>query len=346
MNIPKFFPDNDSSISNWESYRRKEILKLFEEHVYGITPIFNFKSNYYISEYIKLNNNIIRETITASFEYNNNICSFNFRIFREDNDNIYPGIIMINPFSRNESVQYDGRENDHMPYEYIVKNGFVAVHADVDGICEDNKLTYNAGLGRLIPSSWGAIGMWAWATIRVVDYLYNCNYIDKSKISICGCSRAGKTALWASAQDARVYCTISNVSGCTGSALSRGKTGERISDITSQFPHWMCNNYKSYSNRESDLPVDQHMLLGLIAPRKLYISSAVEDHWADPKNELKSAILSSEIYNIYNVSGLIIDNNPIINKSYNLGEVAYHIREGKHGCNIIDWKNFIEFLKK
>jgi hypothetical protein len=155
----------------------------------------------------------------------------------------------------------------------------------------------------------------------------------------------GKTSLWAGASDTRFAAVISNDSGCGGAALSRREIGETVWRINNSFPHWFCGNFKKYSNNEAQLPIDQHQLLALIAPRPLYVASASEDLWADPKGEFLAAKLAGEFYQQLGGSPLALEDFPAPGTAA-VGQVSYHLREGKHDILAWDWKHYIEFIQR
>ena len=129
-----------------------------------------------------------------------------------------------------------------------------------------------------------------------MDYAMEEPRLDKSCAIVCGHSRLGKTALLCGATDERFAFAHSNDSGCSGAAITRGKVGERVVDITNVFPYWFCETYKQYANRESEMPFDQHWLLCANLPHKVYVASAAGDLWACPKNEYLSCVAASDYY--------------------------------------------------
>ncbi|REJ64769.1 MAG: acetylxylan esterase [Planctomycetota bacterium] len=195
------------------------------------------------------------------------------------------------------------------------------------------------------PDDCGAIGAWAWGTRIMVTLLAAEETIDREQIAIMGHSRLGKTALWAGAQDERVALVISNNSGCGGAALSRRRFGERLVHINTNFPHWFCARFRDYNEKEDELPVDQHLLISLVAPRGVYIASAVEDHWADPRGEFLAAKAAEPAYQLLGKRGLGVDDLPAVDTPVG-HTIGYHIRSGGHDVIRYDWERYLDFADR
>jgi len=195
------------------------------------------------------------------------------------------------------------------------------------------------------PEEWSAIGAWAWGLSRMLDYLETEKAVDSKKIIVTGHSRLGKAALWAGASDVRFAAVVSNNSGEGGAALAKRNFGETILRINTTFPHWFVPAFTAFNNKAAALPVDQHMLLSLIAPRPLYVASAEDDLWSDPKGEFLAAWYATPVYHLFNKKGIESKNMPPVNKPVGQS-VQYHIRTGKHDINTYDWEQYIRFANR
>lgn len=194
------------------------------------------------------------------------------------------------------------------------------------------------------PEEWCAIGAWAWGLGRMMDYVQTDHSINAKKVALIGHSRLGKTALWAAASDPRFSIVVSNESGEGGAALSKRWYGETLGIITTKFPHWFVAKYKTYSDKTELLPLDQHMLLSLIAPRPLYVASAEGDQWSDPHGEFLSAQQAGAVYALFGKKGVGDAAMPGLHKPVG-ATIRYHIRAGKHDVTLYDWQQYLSFAK-
>jgi len=195
------------------------------------------------------------------------------------------------------------------------------------------------------PQEWAAIGVWAWGMSRIQDYLLTRPEVDSHRIIATGHSRLGKACLWAGANDTRFAMVVSNDSGEGGAALARRNFGETTEDLNRAFPHWFIPQFRNFNGKAESLPVDQHELLSLIAPRPLYVASATEDQWADPKGEFLSAQEAGKVYALYGLHGVSGSFPPPVNTS--IGDrIGYHLRTGKHDITPFDWTQYVAFANR
>ena len=366
------------SVADWERMRRPELVDVFSETMYGRTPGEHIPVSYRM---IKENKNALEgkatmRQIEMRFEKNGktlrallllmlpnavkkDIPMFIGYNFKGNHSTINDTSIV---YSENFKLVRAPDHPDWQPgvqasrwdYHRIIDRGYgvatMCYHdmfPDKEGFKEHSAAALFSDFRSAEDAGdyWQAIGVWAWGSSRIVDYLETCSELDKNAFILVGHSRQGKAALWAGAQDPRFSMVIANNSGSGGAALSKREFGERIAIVSSIKPHWFAKNLDAYHDKEQDMPFDQHMLIALMAPRPVYLGSAEKDLWADPKGEYLAAYHASPVYQLYGKIGLKDPYPPAVHDPI-YQDIGYHLRAGIHDLNSYDWFCFLNFADR
>jgi hypothetical protein len=367
------------TVKDWETKRRPEILELFKKEMYGRAPGKPSKLSFFILEHHKnvLGGKADRKQVEVRFAGTRQGPRMTMLIYLPaKSKGPVPAFLTLN-FRGNHTIADDpairlphswvrgkvkgetennratdkgrGVAKSRWAVEKILARSYALAtiyYGDIDPDFDDGwKNGVHALYPKPKPDEWGSIATWAWGLSRALDYLETDREIDHARVVVMGHSRLGKTSLWAGAADSRFAMVISNNSGCGGAALSRRAFGETVQRINTSFPHWFCDNFVKYNAHENACPVDQHQLIALMAPRPVYIASAADDRWADPRGEFLSGKHASPVFKLYGLAGLPAKKQPALNTP-SVGSVGYHVRRGRHDVTDYDWEQYLKFADK
>jgi hypothetical protein len=369
----------------WTKQRRPELLELFQSNVYGRSPGKPRGMKFEVTglDHLALNGLATRKEITVYFTGKPDGPKMTLLLYVPNSaKKPVPAFLGLN-FMGNHTVESDpgitvstawmrdnkdagvvnnrssdklrGYQTSRWQIEKIVQRGYATATIYYGDIEPDHTEGWKTGLRAALSKDgantqwkaddWGAIGAWAWGLSRALDYLETDKDINAKQVAVHGHSRLGKTSLWAGATDERFAIVISNNSGEGGAALARRHFGETTAIITKSFPHWFCPRYATYASNAPTLPVDQHELIALMAPRPVYIASATEDTWADPRGEFLSGKNAEPVYALFKKPGLGVADQPKPDQS--VGDfIGYHLRTGKHDISDFDWEQYLNFADR
>ncbi|MCA3015451.1 MAG: acetylxylan esterase [Myxococcaceae bacterium] len=242
--------------------------------------------------------------------------------------------------------------SEYWPAEDVIARGYGIAALQTDRLAPDDRATFTRGVIELfegpVPEAqrrrdaWKTIAAWSWGARRAMDYLETDPDVDPARVAVVGHSRGGKAALWAGAQDERFALTVSNQSGCAGAALSRRPVGETVELVNAVFPHWFADAFRRYGGREDELPVDQHELFALIAPRAVAVGSAAEDEWSDPEGEFQGLAYASPVFSLWGHAAIDPAAWPRVDEPRFTFPRGYQLRPGAHGLTGLDWQRYLD----
>jgi hypothetical protein len=356
--------------------RRREILKLFEENVYGRSPQPPQRLRYEIFDegHHALGGKALRKQVAIHLAGKKDGPKEDLLLYLPAGARRPVPVILTLNFFGNQSVINDsgiklatiwdrkthvreqapedsrGRDPEFQ-VEQILARGYAFATLCYQDVEPDFQGGYEHGIRPLFlrtgerqpaPDAWGAIGAWAYGLSRALDYLEKDKAVDARRVAIMGHSRLGKTVLWAGALDTRFAMVLSSCSGEGGASLARRNYGETIRNLTDVFPYWFCANFGKFAGQADRLPVDAHELIALIAPRPVYVTAAADDKWADPKGEFLACVAAGPVFRLLGAQDLGTDQMPPLNQPI-LHTLAFHIRDGKHAVTAFDWEQFLAF---
>ena len=354
--------------AQWEA-RRAEILQLFVKYMYGAAPGAPADLRFTVHEQdsAALGGLACRKQVRIDFSSADDGPSMELLLYTPANAPGPVATFLGLNFRGNHGVHSDpairrasgwvlpqegvasvarGRSMSRWQLERVLERGYglaTVCYGDIDPDFDDG---FKNGVHQLAPpqsdSDWGSIAAWAWGLSRALDYLESDAMVNAAQVAALGHSRLGKVALWAGATDTRIAMVIPINSGGGGAALSRHFSGETLEISNVRFPHWYAGICKAFNGRVNDLPLDQHMLLALVAPRPLYVASGKDDGWADPHGEFLATREAGQAYELLGKRGLGVSERPPVDEPV-MHTVGYHVRTGGHDVTAYDWECFLEF---
>lgn len=238
-----------------------------------------------------------------------------------------------------------GRYFSSAPIDTYFQHGYAYANMSSAEIVPDDAADAEVVMAKLRASegikSTSALSLWAYGWTAAINQLERDARIDMEKVAVFGWSRQAKAALVAAAWEPRISAIISHQSGFGGAALSRSMTGERLDRVVKSYPHWFDPGLAAYADQPETLPVDQHQLLALIAPRPILLSNGRRDVWSDPNSTFVSARAADAVYELYGVVGLDQTDMQSFSPA---AELSFHMTPGGHGVTPEDVDAFIAFL--
>jgi hypothetical protein len=205
---------------------------------------------------------------------------------------------------------------------------------------------------------WGALKAWAWGAHEALRYFETDKAVDAKQVGLVGHSRFGKTVLVAMAYYPEFAIAYSSSSGEGGAKLYRHIYGETIANLCGpSLYHWFSGKFLRYGGplNAGDLPVDNHELIALSAPRPLFITGGSDagdgyanpngDAWADAHGMFLAEVAGGPVYRMMGAKDLGTTEFPKMGTALSSGALGFQQHDGGHLAEP-SWPEFLEFASR
>ena len=205
---------------------------------------------------------------------------------------------------------------------------------------------------------WGVLKAWAWGAKEALKYFETDKTVDAKQVGLAGHSRFGKAVLVTMAYDPSFAIGYVSSSGEGGAKLYRHIYGEQIPNLASaSLYHWFDGNFLRYAGpmNAGDLPVDNHELIALCAPRPLFIGGGADkgdgyadprgDAWADTRGMFLAEVAAGPVYRLLGAKDLGTAQFPQVSAALMTGDLAFRQHDGGH-TPAPNWPYFLEFASR
>jgi hypothetical protein len=270
-----------SSVSDW-TCRREEILQLAQKYIYGTKP----------PKPASVTGTVSSTNITVNVSNNGKSASWSAGVqLPSTGSGPFPAVIV-----------YGGSGVDTST---ILNSGAAVINYNPYNVgAEGTARDADTGAFYTLygPSdSTGLLMAWAWGVSRIIDVIEQSggNILRADDTGVSGCSRFGKGAFVAGVFDQRIPLTMPVESGTDGAPILRGIPGESgsqpLSNAYGEQP-WVGDGFSQFNSNPNALPVDTHEMVGMVAPRGLFIMENPHIDWLGARSGSVAALGGAEVY--------------------------------------------------
>lgn len=275
-----------TDFKDWERHRG-EILRRLWHYELGEKPMVS-KDSVYAS--------LVKDTLLVEVHERGEILTLKSAVVYPEGEGPFPFVIGV------------GFPTGSLPQELFLDNGVAAVPFNFTQVMSHTQTRGEEPVNRLYPDNLeiGAYSAWAWGVSRLIDGLEKLgeeSRLDLGHIAVTGCSFAGKMALYSGAMDERIALTIAQEPG--GGGLNSWRVSETLGNVErihNTNYAWFLESMRQFSDSNVNrMPVDNHEVAALIAPRALLVLGNTDYEWLADESGYVSANAAREVWKTFGI---------------------------------------------